>query len=138
MAMLRPILLIAVLLAAVAPSRAEVVRIDSAEFARLVAEDVTVVDIRRPDEWRRTGVIEGSHLMTFFDAGGNYDLKAWMSKLMPVVIGDRKVAIICHSGGRSRPVSRFLHEELGYRRVYDVRDGIAGWIAAKRPTVPYP
>ena len=136
--MLRPILLITVLLAAVAPSRAEVVRIDSAELARLVAEDVTVVDIRRPDEWRRTGVIEGSHLMTFFDAGGKYDLKAWMSKLMPVAVRDRKVAIICHSGGRSRPVSRFLHEELGYRRVYDVRDGIAGWIAARRPTVPYP
>ncbi len=133
-----PILLLVVLLAASAPLRAEVIRIDSAELPRLMADDVTVIDIRRPDEWRRTGVIEGSHPMTFFDAGGNYDLKAWMSKLMPVATGDRKVAIICHSGGRSRPVSRFLHEKLGYRRVYDVRDGIAGWIAARRPTVPYP
>ena len=24
-----------------------------------------VVDIRTPDEWRRTGTIEGSHLLTF-------------------------------------------------------------------------
>ena len=102
-----------------------------------MAEDAVVIDIRRPDEWRRTGVIEGTHSMTFFDAEGNYDLRAWMSKLMPVAIRDQKIAIVCHSGGRSRPVSRFLHEDIGYRRVYNVRDGIAAWIAEGRPTVPH-
>ena len=136
--MLRPILLIAVLLAGVAQPRAQVVHVDSAALERLMADGAAVIDIRRPDEWKRTGIVEGTHPMTFFDAKGNYDVEAWMSKLMPVAAGDRKVAIMCHSGGRSRPVSRFLHERMGYRRVYDVRDGIAGWIAAKRPTVPYP
>ena len=134
----RTILSIAELLACIAPLRAQVVEIDSGEIPRLMAEHVEIIDIRRPDEWRRTGVIEGTHPMTFFDAKGNYDLKAWMRKLMPVAISDQKVAIICHSGGRSRAVSRFLHEEMGYRSVYDVRDGIAGWLAAKRPTIPYP
>ena len=136
--MLRSVLLIFALLAGIASARAQVIHIDSAELERLMAEDVAIVDIRRPDEWRRTGVIEGTHLMTFFDAEGNYDIEAWMSKLKPVAIGDRRVAIVCHSGGRSRPVSRFLHKDAGYRRVYNVRDGIAGWIAANRPTVPYP
>ena len=136
--MLRWILPFAALLAAGAPLQAQVVEIDSGELPRLMAEDTVVIDIRRPDEWKRTGVIEGAHLMTFFDARGNYDVKAWMAKLTPVATRDRKVAIVCHSGGRSRPVSRFLHEEAGYRRVYDVRDGIAGWIAAGRPTVPHP
>lgn len=136
--MLRSILLIAALLAGSTPLSAEVVHIDNAGLARLIAQDVTVVDIRRPDEWRRTGVIEGAHPMTFFDARGNYDAAAWVSKLASIAAGNRKIAILCHSGGRSRPVSRFLHEKIGYRHVYDVRDGIAGWIAAKRPTVPYP
>ena len=136
--MLRWILPFAVLLAVGAPPRAQVVETDSGELPRLMAEDVVVIDIRRPDEWKRTGVIEGAHLMTFFDARGNYDLKAWMAKLMPVAIRNRKVAIVCHSGGRSRPVSRFLYEEAGYRRVYDVRDGMGGWVAANRPTIPYP
>ena len=134
----RSVLAIFVLLAGIASVRAQVVDIDSAGLERLMAEDVAVVDIRRPDEWRRTGVIEGSHLMTFFDARGNYDIEAWMSKLESVAIGNRKVAIVCHSGGRSRSVSRFLDSAAGYRRIYDVRDGIAGWIAANRPTVPYP
>lgn len=135
--MLRTILPIVVLLACAAPLRAQIVDIDSGELTRLMAEDVAVIDIRRPDEWKRTGVIEGSHPMTFFDAGGKYDAKAWMAKLVPLAASDRAVAIVCHSGGRSRAVSRFLHK-IGYGRVYDVRDGIAGWIAAKRPTVPYP
>ena len=134
----RTILSIVVLLACIAPLRAQVVEIDSGALPRLMAEHVEVIDIRRPDEWRRTGVIEGTRLMTFFDAKGNYDAEAWMAKLTPVAAGDRAVAIICHSGGRSRLLSRFLHQEIGYRRVYDVRDGIAGWIAAKRPTIPYP
>ena len=134
----RTVLSIAVLLACIAPLRAQVVGIDSGTLPRLMAEHVEIIDIRRPDEWRRTGVIEGTHPMTFFDAKGHYDLKAWMRKLMPVALRDQKIAIICHSGGRSRAVSRFLHEEMGYRSVYDVRDGIAGWIAAKRPTIPYP
>ena len=134
----RPILLIAALLACATPLRAQVVDVDSAALKRLMAENVAVIDIRRPDEWKRTGVIEGAHLMTFFDAKGKYDVRAWMSKLMPIAAGDRKVAIVCHSGGRSRAVSRFLHEKAGYRHVYDVRDGIAGWLAANRPTVPYP
>ena len=134
----RTILSIVVLLACIAPLRAQVVAVDSGALPRLMAKHVEVIDIRRPDEWRRTGVIEGTRLMTFFDAGGNYDVKAWMAKLTPVAAGDREVAIICHSGGRSRLLSRFLHREIGYRRVYDVRDGVAGWIAAKRPTIPYP
>ena len=134
----RTIISIVVLLACIAPLRAQVVEIDSGALPRLMAEHVEVIDIRRPDEWRRTGVIEGTRLMTFFDARGNYDVKAWMAKLTPVAAGDRKIAIICHSGGRSRLLSRFLHQEIGYRRVYDVRDGIAGWIAAKRSTIPYP
>ena len=133
----RTVLSIAVLLACIAPVCAQVVEIDSGALPRLMAEHVEVIDIRRPDEWRRTGVIEGSRPMTFFDARGNYDAEAWMEKLVPVAAGDRKIAIICHSGGRSRAVSRFLHK-AGYRSVYDVRDGIAGWVAAKRPTIPYP
>ena len=134
----RTVLSIVVLLACIAPLRAQVVEIDSGALPRLMAERVEVVDIRRPDEWRRTGVIEGTRLMTFFDARGNYDVKGWMAKLTRVAAGDREVAIICHSGGRSRLLSRFLHEEIGYGRGYDVRDGIAGWIAAKRPTIPHP
>ena len=44
-------------------------------------QNVPIIDIRRPDEWRSTGVISGSYLLTFFDAKGNYNLNQWLAEL---------------------------------------------------------
>ena len=62
-------------------ARAEVIDIDNKTLARLIEEGVPVIDIRREDEWSATGVIDDSHLMTFFDAKGNHDAPAWRSAL---------------------------------------------------------
>ena len=134
-AMLRSMILMLVLLAGGAPLRAEVFHVDNAALQRLLEAGVPVVDIRTPEEWEETGVIEGSHLLTFFDAQGNYDARSWLSELGAIAATDAPVAIICHSGGRSDIVSRFLDEQAGYRQVHDVHKGISQWIAAGRPTV---
>ena len=42
------------------PVSAEVINIDNAELARLVAKGVPVIDIRTAGEWKSTGVIPGS------------------------------------------------------------------------------
>jgi hypothetical protein len=44
--------------------------IDNAQLRTLPARGVQVYDIRRPEEWRQTGVVEGSRKLTFVDAGG--------------------------------------------------------------------
>merc|ERR1711916_154700 len=51
------------------------------EFEKMQKEGVVVVDIRRPDEWKATGIIKGSIKNTFFDAGGRYDLRRWLAEL---------------------------------------------------------
>ena len=133
--MLRTMILTVALLASSAPLRAEVAHVDSATLERLLEAGVPVVDIRTPEEWEATGIIEGSHLLTFFDAQGNYDARAWVSALSAIAAPDAPVAIICHSGGRSDIVSRFLDGQVGYRHVHDVNKGISQWIAEGRSTV---
>ena len=133
--MLRRLLPIAALFALSAPVHAEIAHIDGATLQRLIAKGVPVVDVRTPAEWNRTGVIEGSHLLTFFDAEGRYDVGAFMSKLAAIAAPDRPVAVICHSGRRSNAVSRLLDGRFGYRRVYNFRGGIAKWIAEGRSTL---
>ena len=133
--MLRWLLPIAALFALSAPVRAEIAHIDGATLQGLIAKGVPVVDVRTPAEWNRTGVIEGSHLLTFFDAEGRYDVGAFMSKLAAIAAPDRPVAVICHSGRRSNAVSRLLDGRFGYRRVYNFRGGIAKWIAEGRSTL---
>ena len=133
----RLILLLAALLACGTPIRAEVTFVDSAALERLMQRGVPVIDIRTPEEWRETGIIEGSRLLTFFDVQGRYDARAWLSELAAIATPDEPFALICHSGGRSALVSRFLDAQLGYRRVYDVPGGIERWVAEDRPTVAF-
>ena len=116
--------------------QAEVTEVDNRMLEALVASGVPVVDIRRPDEWRKTGVVEGSHLLTFFDREGRYDARAWMEALARIAGPDDPVILICEVGGRSGVITRMLDTRMNYTRVHDVSDGIRAWIKAGKPTVP--
>ena len=135
MAMPKSILLVAALIAGIVPLGAEVTHVDNAALERLIRRGVPVIDIRTPEEWRATGIIEGSHLLTFFAAPGSYGFRAWLSDLAAIAGRDDAFALICDSGGRSGVVGRFLDGRLGYRHVFDVPGGIVRWLADDRPTV---
>ena len=117
---------------------AEYAEIGNAELRRLLASETLIVDVRRVDEWRQTGVIANSHRMTFFDRHGNYDAAAWLARLAEIGSPETPLILICETGGRSRVIGRWLNHRLGFDRVYNVRDGIAGWLAAGQPVVPVP
>ncbi len=117
------------------PVHAEVRNIDNEQLAALIEQGVPVIDIRRPEEWRQTGVIEGSHLITFFDRQGRYDVRAWLEKLAPIAGRDDPFILICRTGNRTGVVSRFLDRKLGYTKVYNVKKGITDWIREGRPVV---
>ena len=125
----------AALLAGVTPLCAQVTLLDNAALERLLERAVPVIDIRTPDEWRETGVIEGSRLLTFFDAQGRHDFRAWLTELAGIASRDEPFALICDSGGRSGLVSQILDAHIGYERVHDVPGGIAQWVVENRPTV---
>ena len=110
--------------------------IDNTMLEQLLADGVTVVDIRRADEWQQTGVLPGSHLMTFFDAKGKYDTKAWLAELEKIAKPEEPLVIICQAGQRSRVISRFLAGREGYKEVHDVPGGMGKWILEGRKTVP--
>jgi len=117
------------------PVQAEVKQLDNAALVKLLAEDVPIVDIRRPEEWKQTGIVEGSQLMTFFDAAGNYDARAWLAELAPIAGKDEPLILICRTGNRTGMISQFLVQQLGFSRVYNVTRGITDWIAKGYPVV---
>jgi rhodanese-related sulfurtransferase len=128
---------VAVLLCLVAIGvRADVVNIDNVELARLAASGVAVIDIRTAPEWKETGVIPGSKLMTFFDENGQSDPPAWLTKLKAVVKPEQPVILICRSGNRTRAATQFLAQQAGYRTVYNASTGINSWAREGRPLVP--
>ena len=115
---------------------AAVVDIDNAEMARLVAAGVPIVDIRTEGEWKETGIVPGSRLLTFFDERGRADPAAWLQQVQGVATPDQPVIVICRSGNRTKAASQFLSEQAGYRTGYNVREGIRAWAREGRPLAP--
>ncbi len=117
-------------------ANADVVNIDSAELARLAASGVAVIDIRTEPEWKESGVIAGSKLMTFFDEKGRADPPSWLEKVKGVAKPDQPVILICRSGNRTRAASQFLSQQAGYKTVYNVTGGMNAWAKDGRSVVP--
>ncbi len=111
--------------------------IDSARLSFLLEQKVTVVDIRRPEEWRTTGVVAGSLLLTFYDDQGNCDLQAWLTTMQPLAPPDKPLILICRTGYRTGLIGELLLEQSSYQQLYNVTDGILGWIADGYPAQPW-
>ena len=118
------------------PASAEVINIDNAELARLAAKGVPVIDIRTAGEWKSSGVIPGSKLLTFFDEKGNANPAQWLASAKGIATPDQPVILICRSGNRTGAVTQFLSAQAGYKTVYNVSSGLLGWLGENRPVVP--
>ena len=117
-------------------ARAEIVNIDNEELARLSARGVPVIDVRTDGEWKESGVLAGSKLITFFDEAGRSNPPLWLEKIKAYAKPDQPVAVICRSGRRSQAVAQYLSEQAGYKTVYNVSKGMNGWLGEGRPVVP--
>ena len=106
--------------------------LDNEALKAKIAAGVPVIDIRRPDEWTSTGVIDGSHLITFFDQQGQAN-PGFFEEMSKLAGPNDEVIFLCRSGNRSGVLSEYLAEKAGYTRVYNVAGGMLDWIGAGNP-----
>jgi rhodanese-related sulfurtransferase len=105
-------------------------------YRRVQAGELTLVDIRRPEEWRQTGVAKGAVTIDMRDP-------AFAETLLQQVGGrrDAAIAIICRTGNRTTQLQQALRA-AGFTQVYNVREGMAGsgagpgWIRQGLPVEP--
>ncbi len=88
--------------------------------------DIKIVDLRRPDEWLKTGVVEGSLQITAFDKRGQL-LENFTELFQSQTTPDDQVILICRSGNRSSVVAGAITDHMGYKNVYNVVGGISSW-----------
>lgn len=88
--------------------------------AELQDADVLLVDIRRPEEWKQTGVLPNAHLLTYehFDSA-----EAFAAALAPQLQDGRPVALICRTGNRTNLAARALAGVLD-QPVIDIQGGM--------------
>lgn len=127
-----------VVMGMVMQAEAGVINVNNGELSVLLRKGVAIIDIRTEPEWRQTGIVPGSHLLTFFDATGRVpDPAGWLKKVKAVAPPEKPVILICRSGNRTTHASRFLSES-GYATVYNVTSGIISWIREGLPLAAYP
>ena len=119
-------------------SFSDVIEVGNIELKSLLEKRIPLIDIRRKDEWKSTGIVENSILMTFFDKNGKANTNEWLKELNKIAKKNDHVILICRTGRRTGIISKFLSEKVGYRLIYDVTDGITDWIKKGNTVVnPY-
>lgn len=105
------------------------------------AGTISVIDIRRPSEWRDTGIPKDGVTITMHDPDGH---AAFLEKVLASVDGNRDapIGLICASGVRSTWASGFLAQN-GFTHVYNIKEGMLGrgrtpgWIKRGFPVETY-
>jgi len=131
--MTQPLLALCALLALTACSEPPYQNIDNAQLKSLLEQGTPLYDVRRPEEWRQTGIVEGSRTLTFVDAAGRLNPE-FLPRFTAEVDKNAPVVVICRTGSRTSALAREL-ADMGYSRIYNVRDGITRWIGDANPVV---
>lgn len=104
---------------------------------KMIDDNIVMIDVRRKEEYKRTGVIRNAHLLTFFDEFGNYDMESWMKEFEKIVNSKEQTFIlICAHANRTRVIGNFLIEQ-GYKNTAHLFGGMALWTQELRETLTY-
>ena len=106
-------------------------------YAQAQAGTMTLIDVRRPDEWRKSGVAQGALRINMLHPQGD---EGFIRQVDAEVGGDRNapIGLLCRTGNRTTHVQRLL-AEAGFTRVYNIEEGMAGssagpgWVARGLP-----
>jgi rhodanese-related sulfurtransferase len=106
-------------------------------YAQAQAGQLTLIDIRRPDEWRQTGVAAGALRINMVHPQGG---SGFVRQVAAELDGDRDapIGLICRTGNRTTHMQQVLRE-AGFTHVYNIKEGMVGsaagpgWIARGLP-----
>ena len=96
-----------------------------------------VIDIRREEEWKETGIIKGSQTITAFTKDGKIhpDFPRKFFDLINDV--DVPILLYCRTGNRTGILGKALIDQVGQTNVSHLSDGIVGWKKQGFPIVGF-
>ena len=96
-----------------------------------------IIDIRREEEWRETGILDGAHTVTAFTKEGKLH-PDFQSKFFALVqLPDTPVYLYCRTGNRTTSLGNALVDQVGFSNVTHLSTGIVGWKKAGKPVVAF-
>lgn len=109
-------------------------------FAKAQSGEVTLIDIRRPDEWKQTGLAKDALAINMQHPQGTSGFIRAVSDAVNQS-PDAPIVLICRTGSRSSRMVQVL-KDSGFSNVRHVSEGMLGsssgqgWIARGLPVEP--
>ena len=112
-------------------------QMNSDEVIEAQAQGAVIVDIRREDEWQKTGIIDGAKTITAFTKAGrlHQDFQQKFSSIASSL--ETPIVLYCRTGNRTSKLGNALVSQMGYSNLSHLRNGITGWIKDGMKSVPY-
>ncbi len=109
-------------------------------YAMVQSGELTLIDVQRPDEWKKTGIALGA---LHIDMSSTQGEAGFIRQVSDKVHGDKNapIGLISQAGNRSENARQTLHA-AGFTQVYNIKEGMdgssagPGWIAHKLPVKP--
>lgn len=91
------------------------------------AGEITLIDVRKHDEWLKIGTPEGSNTLTLSNV-------RFLEQVLELVEQDKNqtIALSCHAGNRSKEAAQML-AQAGFKNLISVEGGIVAWKNANLP-----
>ena len=107
---------------------AEVIDINNRELSDLIKKEIKIIDVRTQNEWKSTGIIKGSFLMSLLNKNKKFIFKDWYEMFNNKFGSNKSVIFICASGVRSNYISNLVKQKKPDLIIYNLRKGINYWI----------
>ena len=107
---------------------AEVIDINNRELSDLIKKEIKIIDVRTQNEWKSTGIIKGSFLISLLNKNKKFIFKDWYEMFNNKFGSNKSVIFICASGVRSNYISNLVKQKKPDLIIYNLRKGINYWI----------
>ena len=107
---------------------AEVINIDNRELSNLIKKEIKIIDVRTENEWKSTGIIKGSFLISLLNKNKKFIFEDWYKMFKNKFSRNKSIIFICASGIRSNYISHLVKNKDPDLTVYNLKKGINDWI----------
>ena len=97
------------------------------ELMTYQSNGVVIVDIRRAEEWKDTGIINGAKTITAFTKSGSLHPNFQTDFTKLVSEPDTPFVLYCRSGRRTGILRDALETSMGFTKAMHLLGGIVGW-----------
>ena len=109
-------------------ANAEIIDINNRELSNLIEKKIKIIDVRTENEWKSTGIIKGSFLISLLNENKKFIFEDWYEMFNNKFGKNKSIIFICASGIRSNYISHLVKNKDPDLTVYNLKKGINNWI----------